>query len=85
MNIERYFDVIYTAISVAFLAALAVDVVRGILLGRRAHPYPDRARGRGSALAAFGTRWMLRAASGERSNFRRALPGALRSRDPVVI
>jgi hypothetical protein len=55
MNVERYFDVIYNSISIAFLLALAVAVVRGCLLGRRRFNELDRQHGRGSALAAFGT------------------------------
>jgi len=55
MNIERYFDVIYNALSIAFLLALAVATVRGLVLGRLRNPDFDRWHGRGSALAAFGT------------------------------
>lgn len=55
MNIERYFDVIYNAISVAFLIALAIAVLRGLLLTRREFTAVDRLHGRGVALAAFGT------------------------------
>jgi hypothetical protein len=55
MNIERYFDVIYNALSVAFLLALAVAVIRGLLLGRPRTANPDRWHGRGAAIAAFGT------------------------------
>jgi hypothetical protein len=55
VNLERYFDVIYNAISIAFLVALAIAVLRGCLLGRRRFDALDRLHGRGSALAAFGT------------------------------
>jgi hypothetical protein len=55
VNLERYFDVIYNAISMAFLVALAIAVLRGCLLGRRKFDELDRRHGRGSALAAFGT------------------------------
>ena len=54
-NLERYFDVIYNAISIAFLVALAIAVLRGCLLGRHRFDALDRLHGRGSALAAFGT------------------------------
>ncbi|MDB5203955.1 MAG: hypothetical protein JWQ27_3364, partial [Ferruginibacter sp.] len=55
MNIERYFDVIYNALSVAFLLSLAVAVIRGLLLGRPRTANPDRWHGRGAAIAALGT------------------------------
>jgi hypothetical protein len=55
VNLERYFDVIYNAISIAFLVALAIAVLRGRLLGRWKFDELDRLHGRGSALAAFGT------------------------------
>jgi hypothetical protein len=55
VNLERYFDVIYNAISIGFLLGLAIAVLRGCLLGRPRFDALDRLHGRGSALAAFGT------------------------------
>jgi hypothetical protein len=55
MGIERYFDLIYNALSIAFLLALAVAVLRGLLLARRGGLQSNKHHGWGSALTAFGT------------------------------
>ena len=54
MQIARYFDAIYNGLSIALLLALAIAVIRGLLLARSDSP-SDRSHGRGAALVAFGT------------------------------
>jgi hypothetical protein len=54
MQIARYFDVIYNGLSIALLLALAIALIRGLLLARR-DSAADTAHGRGVALVAFGT------------------------------